>query len=148
MNQEKLDLKRLIDKSDCVNNTDKIRSLKHSQLIFNDMKKFMDLKLKKIFSEDILKKECSFLYSNYTDIFYKMINDELNFVLMEKLLNALKQIEDGVCDQHEASVIVGKLLKEIYVDSALAKAEKLDKQHEKHYKESKKITYKEFKKMS
>jgi hypothetical protein len=33
--------------------------------------------------------------------------------------------------QHEASVEVGKLLKQIYIDSALKKSEKLDKQHDK-----------------
>ena len=41
----------------------------------------------------------------------------------------LKQIEDGKVDQHEGSFIVGTLLKELYVDSALKKAEKLDKEH-------------------
>ena len=41
----------------------------------------------------------------------------------------LKKIEDGMVDQHEGSFMVGTLLKKIYVDSALKKAEKLDKEH-------------------
>ena len=38
-------------------------------------------------------------------------------------------IEDGQLDQHEGSFEVGKLLKQIYVDSALRKSEHLDEQH-------------------
>jgi hypothetical protein len=44
-------------------------------------------------------------------------------------LDVLKQIEDGKVDQHEGSFMVGTLLKKIYIDSALKKAEKLDKEH-------------------
>jgi hypothetical protein len=58
--------------------------------------------------------------------------------------------------QHEASVEVGKLLKQIYIDSALKKSEKLDKLHAKgqggqHAEPSsglppaKKISWKQFK---
>ena len=32
-------------------------------------------------------------------------------------------------DQHEGSVLVGKLLKELYVDSALRRSENLDKEY-------------------
>ena len=66
---------------------------------------------------------------------------------MERFLNVLAQIEEGKVDQHEASVIVGKLLKEIYIDSALAKSNKIDEANPQTYKESKKISYKEYKKM-
>ena len=64
---------------------------------------------------------------------------------MERLLNTLAQIEQGKVDQHEASVIVGKLLKEIYIDSALAKSKKIDDENQTEYKESKQISYKEYK---
>ena len=36
-----------------------------------------------------------------------------------KLINVLKNIEEGDVDQHEGSVVVGKILKEMYIDSAL-----------------------------
>ena len=51
----------------------------------------------------------------------------------------LKAIEDGDKDQHEASFTVGKLLKELYKDSALRKADKLNY-------EGKKIKYRTAKK--
>jgi hypothetical protein len=36
-------------------------------------------------------------------------------------------IEEEKVDQHEGSVLVGKLLKELYIDSALKTSENLDK---------------------
>ena len=55
-------------------------------------------------------------------------------------------------DQHEASFTVGKYLKELYVDSALKRAEKIDKKTEEELKRGReekveeiKITWKEYK---
>ena len=45
---------------------------------------------------------------------------------MSLFLKVLSDIENGELDQHEGSFIVGKILKEIYIDSALKKAEKID----------------------
>jgi hypothetical protein len=42
----------------------------------------------------------------------------------------LRRIEDGELDQHEGSFVVGKLLKELYIDSALKKADKINAQYE------------------
>jgi hypothetical protein len=52
--------------------------------------------------------------------------DEIDHVLLFQLLDILQKIEDNVLDQHEASYEVGTILKKIYIDSALKKAEKLD----------------------
>jgi hypothetical protein len=71
------------------------------------------------------------LFNNYTDIFNKVKKDEIDLAILGKLLGVLKMIEDGKVDQHEASVEVGQLLKQIYIDSALKKSEKLDKKHSK-----------------
>jgi hypothetical protein len=48
---------------------------------------------------------------------------------MSKLIQILKLIEDGMVDQHEGSVAVGKLLKELYVDSAMKTADNIDKRN-------------------
>ena len=42
----------------------------------------------------------------------------------------MSKIEDGKIDQHEGSYEVGKLLKQIYIDSALKKSEKIDKMYD------------------
>jgi hypothetical protein len=87
-------------------------------------------------------------YDNYMDIFNKVVRDELDLVIMTKLLHVLKQIEDGEVDQHEGSVIFGKILKELYIDSAIKRGEKLDKEYEEEKQapiEGKKINWKEYK---
>ena len=69
----------------------------------------------------------NFLFTNYTDIYNRIKNDEINIELLFNFLNVLSDIENGEINQHEGSFIVGKILKEIYIDSALKKAEKIDK---------------------
>lgn len=69
---------------------------------------------------------CNFLYTNYTDIYNKIRKDEIDLEVLFHFLNVLKEIEEGGLDQHEASYKIGKLLKEMYVDSALRKADKLN----------------------
>jgi hypothetical protein len=56
-------------------------------------------------------------------------------------------IEDDKIDQHTASFEVGKLLKSIYIDSALKKSQHLDEAH-KHDKDGKKISHLPVKKLS
>jgi hypothetical protein len=52
----------------------------------------------------------------------------MDLEIMSRLLAVLKLIEDGKVDQHEASVQVGKILKELYVDSALKVCKKKDEE--------------------
>ena len=46
--------------------------------------------------------------------------------ILNKILNCLEKIENGNCDQQEASFEVGSLLKQLYIDSALQNAKKLE----------------------
>ena len=70
--------------------------------------------------------------------------------LLNRFLNVLRDIEDGKVDQHEGSFIVGTILKEIYIDSALKKANKLEAEHSENEKRSvepvNNISWAEFKK--
>jgi cell envelope opacity-associated protein A len=59
----------------------------------------------------------------------------LEVSLLYKFLDILETIEKGEANQHEASFKVGSILKEIYVDSALKKAQKLEKENELREKE-------------
>jgi len=152
---ERLQLKRMINESECDDNTDNIRRLKHSTLIRDDIRKIDTLQKKH--EELLLKdpeqveqlciKEAPFLYANYTDIFNKMMKKELNLTIMTKLLVILKLIEDEKVDQHEGSVMCGKVLKELYIDSATKRMDNLDKEHaeEKPQVEVKPVSWKEYK---
>ena len=155
--EDRLNLKRLVDNSECENNTENIRKLKHSGPINEDIKKMLKYKvnndsLKQSDPEAFLegcKIECSFLFNNYTDIFNKILKDELDMTIMKKLVIILKLIEDEKVDQHEGSVMVGKILKELYVDSALKRCDNLDKEHassKPSTNDGKKISWKDFKK--
>ena len=70
------------------------------------------------------------------------------------LLMILKRIEDGELDQHEGSYEVGKILKELYVDSALRK-EKIKTSKRKRHRKKKskkekthaKLTWSEYKQL-
>jgi hypothetical protein len=74
--------------------------------------------------------ECGFLFTYYTDIYNKIRKDEIDLKILNQFLNVLRRIEDGELDQHDGAFIVGTLLKEIYVDSALRKAAKLNENQE------------------
>lgn len=149
--QERLDLKKMLRESDAQDNTEHIRNVKHSVKIRDDIRA-LD-KLKRSCSQEIAEEQgpltAPFLLENYPDIYKKVLQDELNLEIMSRLLTILKLIEDGKVDQHEASVLVGKLLKELYVDSALKKCKKLDESQEDDtsqptYVEEKKISWKEW----
>jgi len=147
-NQERL--KKLLREADVQDNTEYIRSVKHSQLILNDLRVLE--KLKRENCSDPIKQQrgAPFLYENYTDLFKKMVADELDLEIMSRLLTILKLIEDERVDQHEASVLVGKILKELYVDSALKKCKKMDEAQDTQpteepvYKEEKSISWKQW----
>lgn len=156
---ERLDLKRMIDEMDSVDNTESIRNLKHSVRIRDDIRRIENLKKShaELRANDkdtffvMCQKECSFLFENYDGIFKKVFNDELDLTIMTKLLSILKLIEDGKVDQHEGSVLVGRTLKELYIDSAVKHADNLDKQYEAEkivQAEGKPISWQEYKKMN
>ena len=130
---QRLQLKQMIDANDVQDNTDKIRELKHSPKLIEDIRMLQQLKykhkgdLEKVHEEGV--NDCNFLFTNYSDIYNKVKNDEIDLKMLNQFLNVLQQVENGEMDQHEGSYHIGTLLKEIYIDSALKKGEKLDKQY-------------------
>jgi hypothetical protein len=136
---EKLQLQKLIQMNDVEDQTQAIRKLKHSQLLKKDIENLLLLKKKYIDKEELVNQsiiECNFLFTYYTDIFNRVKNDEIDITLLFTFLKILSKIENEELDQHEGSFIIGKLLKEIYIDSALKKSEKLDKLHNSDIKEN------------
>ena len=129
--KQRLQLKQMIKDNDVEDQTETIRSLKHSTLIRKDLMMMEMLKSKHDeirkhdsgkFSE-LCRFHCSFLHEHYTDIFLKIKNDELNLGIFNQFLNVLERIENEELDQHEGSFEIGKLLKTLYVDSAIRRAD-------------------------
>lgn len=156
--QERLNLRKMVSESDCGDNTSDIRRLKHSDRILEEVSKIERLKRSNAEMRanrpdeftDLCMSECTFLYNGYTDIFNKLLKDEINLGIFAKMIKVLKRIETGEMDQHEGSVIVGKILKELFVDSALRRGENLDKEYAAQKVEpleAKEVSWKQFKMM-
>ena len=157
--KQRLNLQEMIKAYDADDNTSKIRNLKHSRRIRDDVEKFVNLKKKysrmmtfepKKF-EKLVISHCNFLWNNYTNIFNRLMKDELNVNILRAFIKKLKEIEDGVIDQHEASVHIGQILKEMYVDSALKREKNYEESENKNKKKEKQptrnISWSQFKKM-
>lgn len=150
---QRLQLQNMIKANNVEDQTQLIRELKHSVILRNEINNMERLKLQYKHDEEQLNKEllneCSFLFTYYYDIYNRLKKDEIDVNILHNFLDILKQIEDGELDQHEGSFKVGTILKKLYVDSALKKAEKLDEQYESDKVEPKKpelnITWKQFK---
>lgn len=152
-----IDLKQMLGNNDeYVDNTNKIRNLKHSSLIRQNIKDISLLRSKHfdLFENNIeefksiCNKKNSFLFNNYFDIFNKVTANEIDLNMMDQFLNVLSKIENNDIDQHEGSVMVGEILKRIYIDSALKKGEKLDDINKKEkivIKEPINISWKQYK---
>ena len=153
--KQRLQLANMIKVNNVEDQTDLIRNLKHSQVLRNEVNNMILIKAKfrgdnnKINEECI--NECGFLYTYYTDIFNKVKKDEIDIGILNKFLDVLRQIEDGELDQHEGSFLVGTLLKELYIDSAIKKSEKLEGQQTESKRNVKiaenNISWKQFKMM-
>ena len=134
---QRLQLQNMIRANNVEDQTELIRKLRHSEILIREINAL--LLLKKKFNDKNLDSEpfqleaidqCNFLFTYYTDIYNKIKKNEIDLKILNQFLNVLQMIENGEVDQHEGSFMVGTLLKEIYVDSALRKAEKLNEKEE------------------
>ena len=149
---QRLQLQNMIQANNVEDQTDLIRNLKHSEILRSQITQLVLLRYKygddteKINIEGIC--ECNFLFTYYTDIYNKVRKNEIDLQMLTKFLDVLKDIEDGKLNQHEGSFQVGTILKEMYVDSALKKADKLNEHNEPNpepKKASVDISWKQFK---
>tara|TARA_B110000261_G_scaffold140153_1_gene160012 strand:- start:282 stop:752 length:471 start_codon:yes stop_codon:yes gene_type:complete len=126
---QRLKLQEMVNENNVADKTDLIRKLKHSDQFEKDIQTMLRLKTIYTTPDEVHAEcmcECFFLYTNYTDIYNKIRKDEIDVDVLYQFVAILKEIEDGILDQHEASFRVGTILKELYIDSALRKAEKLN----------------------
>ena len=152
---QRLHLQKMISANNVEDNTDLIRELKHSHVLREDINNLIMLKTKYQNDADTLHLEgmslCNFLFTYYTDIYNKIRKDEIDLTILYKALDVLRDIEDGKLDMHNGAYEFGLLLKKIYVDSALKKAEKLNAENgnpEEVYKGPQvNVSWSQFKKM-
>lgn len=153
---QRLQLQKMISANNVEDQTQLIRNLKHSHILRENINNLIMLKAKYPDDQESLNleamSECNFLFTYYTDIYNKIRKDEIDLKILYQFLDVLKKIEDGELDQHEGSFVVGTLLKKIYIDSALRKADKLNAEmpeKENEYKGPQvDISWSQFKKMN
>lgn len=149
----RLQLQKMLKENDVLDQTELIRELKHSVIMKKEVNTLLELRRKYPRDEEALNMEgmieCSFLFNYYTDLYNKIRKNEIDVRILFQFIEVLEKIEDGVLDQHEGSFMVGTLLKKIYVDSALKKADMLDEKNNeidsKPAPEPLKISWKAFK---
>jgi nitrous oxide reductase len=137
-------LDRMIKANESEDNTEKIRNLRHSYRIEDDIRSFVQhrarherlAKTNFALYKQMAEKRCEFLYNNYTNIFNKLVKDELNLQIMHKFIMLLREIENGSTDQNEASVKAGMVLKELYIDSAMKHQQNEDAKRSRQEKKS------------
>jgi cell division protein YceG involved in septum cleavage len=136
--EQRIHLQKLIEANGTEDHTEVIRRVKHSSLIFQDVTTMIQLKrdygrLAKSNPKQfdaICVSRCDFLFRFYTDLYNRLKAGEIDLNLLFQMIRILREIEDGKLDQHDGSFKVGKILKSIYVDSALKRSEKLDAEQE------------------
>ena len=152
---QRLQLQNMIKANNVEDQTDLIRKLKHSRILRTEVNSMIAIKAQyrdepnKI--DLMLVTECGFLFTYYTEIFNKIKKDEIDLSILNKFIDVLEKIEEGELDQHSGSFLVGTLLKELYVDSALKKADKLNEEHgvkREEIKPTSSISWQEFKRMN
>lgn len=137
--KERLQLNNMLKENDVLDQTELIRELKHSVIFKKEVALLLNLMKKYPSDPEALHAEamieCSFLFSYYTDLYNKIRKNEIDIKILYQFIDVLANIEEGKIDQHEGSFMVGTLLKKIYVDSALRKADMINQKHDQESKE-------------
>lgn len=114
-------LQQLLAESAASDNSNDIQKLKISQKIKKDLaicretRRAMGATHPQL--AEVLREKCEFTHTVYPMIFSKMLeNDAEQMNMLDTMLQSLQLIERKKNTQHEASVIVGKVLKSTFVD--------------------------------
>jgi len=114
-----------------VDKTEQIRESKHSGPLRENILALLPIKkenpgLSKVELEPLVLSECHFLFYEYMELYNLLLKEDMDPAILFQLLDVLRDIEEGKCDQMEGSVRVGTLLKEIYIDHKVAETRKRD----------------------
>ena len=134
-----------------VDKTEEIRASKNSSKLRENIIHLLRIKqenpgLSKKDIEPLILAECHFLFYEYMELYNLLLKEDMDPSILFQLLDVLKDIEDGKCDQTEGSVRVGTLLKEIYIDQKLAETRKRDALYSTEPIKPKAIHWKDYKK--
>lgn len=114
-------LQQLLAETSASDNTQHIQKFKISQKIESDLALCRATRLAMGATHPhlaaVLEEKCNFTSTVYPMIFSKMLeNDAGQMETLDTMLQSLRSIEKKENTQHEASVLVGKMLKSTFVD--------------------------------
>lgn len=154
--ETRLNFNNMLKEQGVSDNTKKIRKLKHSSIIREQVAIMLDIRKKytrldKKTMDRMIDSKCNWLFVHYTNLFNKLKKDQLNLSILDTFISTLAEIEEGSIDQHEGSVKVGQALKELYIDSALKQEQqreaRIAKKKKKQRKPASKLTWAQYKMM-
>jgi hypothetical protein len=136
----------MIDHNNVKDHTKDIREKRHSGKIRESVTIMIDIirTSNGVDVDDILMKECSFMFHHYTDLYNRIKKREIDLTILWEFLNVLEKIENGEADQHTAAFEVGSLLKKLYIDSAVKRADARETESETQHSAHRNITWREY----
>ena len=72
---------------------------------------------------NVFQRECRYIYTKFPDVFDRVVKNDMNLDVFEKIVMILKMIEDGKVNQSEASALVGKLSQKLFFNGESTAAE-------------------------
>ena len=158
--QERVQLDKMIAHGNVKDVTSDIRQKKHSPMLRQDLSNIKSIladqaaenvssKLTQSELSGVCEQYAPFMFRNYTDLFNRAKNGDLDFDIMDMFVDVLERIEEGTLDQHQGAHEIGSLLKRLYIDSALKRSDRLDDDSSLEEKESEEpldVNYKHYKK--
>lgn len=151
---DRIQLDHMLKEHKVEDTTHQIRRLKHSSKIKEciDLIETMKQTYPRMYKSNFTQFETmvqsrggNWLWNHYTNIYNKLIKGQLDAGILYSMVNTLRKIETDQIDQHEGSIMIGKLLKRIYIDGATQADEKRKRNERKNEKKVKKISWKEYK---
>ena len=142
-NEEKRQLDKMIQANNTVDNTSGIRNDKKSSKIRDCVAYIQKIKRKFHNTRDFAKLDkeckvrCEFLLTNYSNIYNKLLKNEIDVKILHMFLDELESIENGKKNQHEASFEIGKLLKKMYIDPRISEEDNKNATSDKRERENK-----------
>lgn len=153
--EDRIQLDKMLQENDVEDTTHKIRELKHSVKIEEGLRLIEGMKKEypriyktnyERFEQMVQSRGGSWLWTYYTNIYNKLMKNQIDPSILYSMVQVLRKIENAEIDQHEGSVAVGRILKQIYIDSIVEKETKQTshKTHKK-MKKMKQISWSEYK---
>ena len=126
-------LNDMIKEYNPTDNTELIKTLKHSVVLKSNINKLLRIMAEHKNNNDkiieLAKRDCEILTVYYPKIFETIKEGNHDLKILYEMLKILQKIENGELTQHEASFEVGKYLKQQYIDEKLKLEEKVKQEH-------------------